>query len=247
MREEGATRANGDRTKKKILDAAEDLFGARGMDSVSLRDITDRAEVTLALASYHFRTKDRLFEAVVARRADVLCALRRTGLEALPPDAPPQAILDAFMRPLFEQITLNEDPGWAAYMRVLARMGEDDRWLDLLGEHFDALAREFIARLRQALPDAPEDALARAFTMTLHLMLTTVSRHRRLDQITGGRAAAGDLQRAYDSLLAYAAAGITAASDPRRSPAAPLRSADLPARSSSADASVPVAAPGPAA
>ena len=210
MAEEGARRANGERTKQKILNAAEDLFGAHGFDSVSLRDITENAEVTLALASYHFGTKEKLFESVVSRRADILCDHRKSRLLALGDDPAPRDILDAFMSPLFEQITTGEDTGWAAYVRVLARLGEDDRWLDLLGTHFDALAGEFVAQLQAAIPQADSEALARAFTMTLHLMLTTVSRHKRLDRLTDGRAKAGDLDRAYASLLDFASAGFNA-------------------------------------
>lgn len=210
MAEEGARRANGERTKQKILNSAEGLFGAHGFDSVSLRDITEKAEVTLALASYHFGTKEKLFESVVSRRADILCDQRKSRLLALGDAPAPRDILDAFMSPLFEQITTGEDTGWAAYVRVLARLGEDDRWLDLLGTHFDALAREFVTQLQAAIPQADPESLARAFTMTLHLMLTTVSRHKRLDRLTEGRAQAGDLDRAYASLLDFASAGFNA-------------------------------------
>ena len=79
------TRANGNRTRALILDAAERQFGARGFDAISLRDITDDAGVTLALASYHFGTKDNLFEAVVARRAGSLGQDRRDRLAARTP------------------------------------------------------------------------------------------------------------------------------------------------------------------
>ena len=77
------TRANGERTRVRILDAAELLFGARGFDGVSLRDITDGAGVTLALASYHFGTKENLFEEVVARRAAELGEERLARLAAI--------------------------------------------------------------------------------------------------------------------------------------------------------------------
>lgn len=77
------TRANGDQTKEKILDAAEELFGEKTFDTVSLRDITHHAGVTLALASYHFGTKDNLFVAVVARRADMLNRMRLERLSEL--------------------------------------------------------------------------------------------------------------------------------------------------------------------
>lgn len=208
MTEKGAKRANGNRTKQKILDAAETLFGARGFDAVSLRDITDAAGVTLALASYHFGTKDGLFEAVVGRRADVLCKLRRARLSELATPCAPRDILDAFMSPIFEQIKTGTDDGWAAYLRVLPRLGEDERWLDLLAKHFDEVAREFIAALRQSQPDVAPERLERAFLMTIQLMLVTVSRQKRLDRLTESRASAGDLEAAYDSLLEFVSAGF---------------------------------------
>lgn len=208
MTEKGAKRANGNRTKQKILDAAEALFGARGFDAVSLRDITEAAGVTLALASYHFGTKDRLFEAVVSRRADVLCKLRRARLADLTAPSAPRDILNAFMSPLFEQIKTGKNEGWAAYLRVLARLGEDERWLDLLGQYFDDVAREFIAALRQSCPHTDAERLERAFLMMIQLMLVTVSRQKRLDRLTDSRASAADLEASYDSLLDFVSAGF---------------------------------------
>lgn len=208
MTEKSAKRANGNRTKQKILDAAEALFGERGFDAVSLRDITEAAGVTLALASYHFGTKDRLFEAVVGRRADVLCKLRRARLADLATPCAPRDILDAFMSPIFEQIKTGADDGWASYLRVLPRLGEDERWLDLLAKHFDEVAREFIAALRQSQPDVAPERLERAFLMTIQLMLVTVSRQKRLDRLTESRASAADLEAAYESLLEFVSAGF---------------------------------------
>lgn len=210
MSEKSAKRANGNRTKQKILDAAEGLFGARGFDAVSLRDITEAAGVTLALASYHFGTKDRLFEAVVGRRADVLCKLRRARLAELATPCAPRDILDAFMSPIFEQIKTGQDDGWDAYLRVLPRLGEDARWLDLLSQHFDEVAREFITALRRYQPDVAPERLERAFLMTIQLMLVTVSRQKRLDRLTDSRASAADLEASYDSLLDFASAGFDA-------------------------------------
>ena len=56
-------------TKLKILDVAEELFGERGLNRVSIRDITDQAKVNLAAINYHFGSKDRLF-LQVGLRAD---------------------------------------------------------------------------------------------------------------------------------------------------------------------------------
>jgi AcrR family transcriptional regulator len=205
-RRQGPTRSNGDRTRTKIMDAAEHLFGARGFDGVSLRDITEAAAVTLALASYHFGTKENLFEEVVARRAHILCAEREARLSRLS-NPSVREILDAFLAPLFE-FAASGDPGWRPYLKVLARLGEDPQWLDILSRHFDKTAQIYIAALGASMPRADARDVARGFTMMLHMMLTTVSQHARVDRLTSGEVRAGDLSDAYRVLLEFVSAGL---------------------------------------
>jgi AcrR family transcriptional regulator len=218
-------RISGDQTRDKILNAAEALFADQSFDSVSLRDITLRAGVTLALASYHFGSKESLFEAVVARRADLLRRMRGERLARLV-DPNVREVLDAFMAPLFE-LAGSGDPGWRAYLRVLARLGEQDRWVGLLSRHFDATACAFLDALRRALPGADPGEVARAFLFVLEAMLRAVSQHGRLDSLTGGEASARDFPRAYPTLLTFATAGMEAvarsrlSSPPRRGKLAP--------------------------
>ena len=57
-------------TKTRILNAAEKLFGEKGFDGTSLRDITAEAQVNLAAVNYHFQSKDSLFDAVIERRIE---------------------------------------------------------------------------------------------------------------------------------------------------------------------------------
>lgn len=209
-------RVNGNQTKDKILDAAEKLFAERGFDAVSLRDITDEARVTLALSSYHFGTKERLFEVVIERRANVLCDLRRRRLAGLSEKdlTSVEKILDAFMSPIFEQVQ-GCDKHWRDYIRLLARLGEDDRWLDLLASCFNEIALKFIEALQRALPDVEPLKVTRVFTMTLQLMLVCVAQHRRLDTLSDGQLQASDLKAGYDSLLQYATAGIEGLRQPQ--------------------------------
>lgn len=205
-RKERPTRANGDITREKILNSAERLFGRRGFGSVSLRDITTDAGVTLALASYHFGTKDNLFEQVVARRASILSALREERLDKLSePDV--EQILDAFISPLFERARSRE-PGWRDYFRVLAHLAEDNQWLDMFETHFDQTARRFRDALIAAMPDADPAAVSRTFTMTLQVMLATVSQHGRVDRLSSGTVRATNLTEAYPVLLQFVTAGI---------------------------------------
>lgn len=55
-----------DRTAE-ILAAADELFGERGYDAVSMRDVATRAGLGKALAFYYFNSKEELFERVLAR------------------------------------------------------------------------------------------------------------------------------------------------------------------------------------
>lgn len=200
---------SGDNTRDKILDAAEALFGERTFDTVSLRDITQRADVTLALASYHFGTKDRLFADIVARRASILSDMRRKRLAALEAAGHPttEAILDAFMRPLFEKMTQASE-GWPSYLLILAQLGQSNRWLHLLRDNFDPTAELFLDKLAAALPDIPRGLLMRGFSLALIGMLQTLSRNRRLDSLSGGKVTADDLDEAYKVLLRFSVRGI---------------------------------------
>ena len=60
-----STYPKADPTRQKILDAAHDCFADKGLVT-SMRAIARRAGVDQALVHYHFGTKEKLFEAVLA-------------------------------------------------------------------------------------------------------------------------------------------------------------------------------------
>lgn len=208
-------RSPNDNTRDKILDAAEILFGERTFDTVSLRDITQKADVTLALASYHFGTKENLFAEIVGRRADILNQMRRERLAALEDGGvlTTESIIDAFMRPLFEKMSSSEE-GWEFYLLILAQLGQSNRWLHLLHENFDETAELFLSTLRKTLPDVPNPLLMRGFSMVLVSMLQTLSRNRRIDSLSGGAVSADDLDAAYAVLLKFVVRGLEGLSEP---------------------------------
>ena len=204
-----AARSSSDNTRDKILDAAEYLFGERTFDTVSLRDITQHAGVTLALASYHFGTKDRLYAEIVERRAELLNDMRRARLAKIEAEGrvTTETILDAFMHPLFEQMTTGSE-GWQSYMYILSKLAQTNRWLDLLRENFDQTSELFLARLAKTLPDVKRPVLMRGFALALVAMLQTVSKNRRIDALSGGTVSADDLDAAYETLLKFVVRGL---------------------------------------
>lgn len=55
--------------KNEILDAAEELFAAKGFDGTSTADILDKVGIARGTLYYHFRSKEDILDAVVARMA----------------------------------------------------------------------------------------------------------------------------------------------------------------------------------
>lgn len=193
--------------RERILDAAEELFGAHGFDSVALRDISTRASVNLGLFHYHFGGKEALFEEVVARRALALGEERQRRLRSLQ-EAPPtnlEGVMDAFMAPLFE-LMRDGGAGGRAYVRLLDALAHNDRGLDLFERHFDATATLFLDELRRILPRQSRGALLQGFSLALNAMLTSAAPSRRFELLGANLDAGSDA--VYRRLIVFVCAGV---------------------------------------
>ncbi|RYY72094.1 MAG: TetR/AcrR family transcriptional regulator [Chitinophagaceae bacterium] len=54
----------------QIMEAAEELFAENGFNGTSVRDISEKAGVNLAMISYYFGSKDKLLEAIFSLRGE---------------------------------------------------------------------------------------------------------------------------------------------------------------------------------
>src|SRR4029077_174956 len=77
-----------DGTRERILDAALDLFGERGLAGTTVRDIAARDKVNVAAISYHFGGKGELYRALAAMVAGGIEARVRSRAAKFI-DAPP--------------------------------------------------------------------------------------------------------------------------------------------------------------
>ena len=60
--------------KNEILDAAEELFAARGYEETSTGDILDRVGIARGTLYYHFRSKEEILDALIGRISQTLIA-----------------------------------------------------------------------------------------------------------------------------------------------------------------------------
>ena len=80
------TRAAGERTRERILDAALPLFAQHGFAGTSTRMVAGAAEVNVATLAYYFDDKEGLYDAVVQRLHEDLAEQMPAG--AAPPVSP---------------------------------------------------------------------------------------------------------------------------------------------------------------
>jgi len=197
------------------MDAAEQLFAERGLERVSTRNITARAEANVGAISYHFGSKEGLVFAVFDRRLTPITERRLAALdeveEACGGAAPePEAVLAAYIRPAVEH-ALNPKWGNASFAKLMGRLiGEPGTSTveKLKKAHFDRLAQRYDAALMRAIPTLSKEGLACGKTFivgSLHYLLLA------LDQsLPGLLERQPECEELVTRLVRFAAAGLRA-------------------------------------
>jgi AcrR family transcriptional regulator len=202
-------------TRERILDAAERLFAQRGFHGVSIRDITGAAGVDVALANYHFGSKQGLLEAVFVRRAEDLNSERLARLDAVIAGArgkPPQLeeIIDAFTYPLLDRSTRGS-AGWKSYFALIAAINNSPEFGGaLMTRTFGPVVQRFIEAIRRALPDCDERDLYWAYHFLSGALTLSFAKTGRIDKLSGGLCKASDLDSVHERLVPFCAAGFRA-------------------------------------
>src|SRR6476469_5808213 len=62
-----ATKTEALETRNRILDAAQEVFHAKGVSGTSLEDVAQAADVTRGAIYWHFKNKGDLFDAMAQR------------------------------------------------------------------------------------------------------------------------------------------------------------------------------------
>lgn len=170
-------------TRLRILDAAERLFAQHGFEGASVRDIAAVAGVPAALVNFHGGSKQALYAAIVARRAEAPAAARLDALAALKASGEPLtlgAILTCFIGPYLEKAATG-GPQWLAYARLVAQVSADERWRAISERCFDPAAKIFIAEICALFPKADPREVAAGFVFSVSAMLALATSSWRID------------------------------------------------------------------
>ncbi len=147
----------GDATRQRILKAAERLFAKRGIDAVSIRDITDAAKVNSASIHYHFGSKSGLVDAMLARWAGQLVARRGQLLDAIEKLPEPQVrdVVEVLVWPMVE--LGGPRRGGGGYVGFLAAVMNHPEYIPTMNELYEPDISRTLALLEKVTPHLSSD------------------------------------------------------------------------------------------
>lgn len=196
--------AAGTETRQRILDAASAMFAEHGVEGVSLRELTTRAEVNLAAVHYHFGSKEAVLAEVFSRSARKIADWRLELLSKVGrhEDGRPylEDVLDAFLRPALGSSRRQN----RSFVRLRARLAleRDEAIRRILGDAFDESSRATIEALAEALPGLPRQELFWRFHFLIGSMFYTMADPGRIQALSKGECNPTDADEALERMVA---------------------------------------------
>jgi AcrR family transcriptional regulator len=191
-------------TRQRILDAALDLFGARGVDAVSLDEIAREVGVRKQTVLYWFASKDALVDAVLETVAAQLVVVIDAAIRAADDD--PLERIDAVVRAVFRPAVRR--PALLGLVREVSRLpaAHADRLRTLVRPLVDR-AIEYLAlemdkgRLRRGDPGL--------IASLAYATVTGIATEPEALRAVGWQADAAGLRRLRDELRAFLRAALS--------------------------------------
>jgi len=203
-------------TRDRILTAAQKLFGEKGFDSTSVRDITTEAGCNIASVNYHFGGKDNLYLETFRSMLTFLRDHRLTILDELMVRTPAptleeflQSFAEGFIDPL-----VDESRG-RFFMALVSRELYDARLPhDVFVTEFirPILERSLIALERFGPPLDPADAHLCIMSLVGQL-LHALKAHHLFAQHDGSEVMPTSLATYIPHFVRFSAGGIRACSE----------------------------------
>ena len=160
-------------TKNRILAAAEALFMEHGFEATSLRQITALAEVNLAAVSYHFGSKEELFESVLTRRLDPMNSMSWNVGHLAWQEQRYFLTMGSGRRRIPDSSSRATQRGGQNFLRLLGRAYADPAPFirRFLSEQYAVMITRFKAAFGRALPELPKKELS----WRLHFVMGALS------------------------------------------------------------------------
>ena len=220
--------------KRKLLDAAEQLFAENGFEAVSVRHIIQLAKTNVAAVNYHFGSRDDLLSLAMMRTLVPINEERMVLLESVERKwagkvAPLEEIIDAFVRPLATQVQ-KSDLSERLFYKLAGR---------IFAEHGDGMPPQIEAQLRQvvdrftrsfskALPTVPMEDLVWRIHFLAGGMIHLLTHQDVIQRLSSGASGTPTIEATLSRFIRFAAAGLREGTEPAEpEPTAPQATFDF--------------------
>ena len=200
-------------SKRKLLDAAEELFADKGFEAVSVRDITQLAKTNVAAVNYHFGSREGLLTLVMLRYMLPVTEERLARLDAAERKfgkaVPLEEIIDAFVRPLATQVRkseLSERLFYKLIGRIFAQQG--DGMPLQIEDQIKQSAERFTKAFAKALPTVGPEDLAWKIHFLAGCMIHMLTHQEVLHRISNGASGTPTMEATLGRFIRYSAAGM---------------------------------------
>ncbi len=202
-------------TRNRILDAAEQLFAEQGFRNVSLRQITQIAQVNLAAVNYHFGSREALVDEVLARVIRPINEKRLLLLTAAETDAGSalsiEVVLECFHRPVMDQLGTSSHQS-SVYLKLAGRCLAEPE--DNFSPNLIALFQEVIARFTsaagKALPHLDREDIFWRLHFSVGTMIFALAHEDQVAKFSGGSISATSPEDTLQRLIDFTASGMKA-------------------------------------
>jgi len=198
-------------TSERILDAAEELFAKHGIYGVTMREIAELANVDTALLHYYFESKRGVFDAVFARRADILNSERMREMDRYESENAGhyelEAIVACYLRPMF-MLNRQGGQGWRNFCAFVGNLSSAPELAEIFAAKFDPVLKRLIGLLREAMPEASEADLYWSYHMFSGSIMVVNMANGAIEHLSNGLCHAEDFDEIEPRLVRYSAEGF---------------------------------------
>lgn len=178
---------HGEKTRIQILDSAEFICAAQGLDAVSIRAVVEHARVNLGAVTYHFGSKQGLLEAMFRRRVMPMNDKRLALLDECEAGGAPTAeqLVHAFVQP---PLLLWKEPGCGphtpiAISQCLSRAFVSPGEHDFLSKYYEPVRSRFITAFRRGAPHLELAEVLWRYNMMVGALVYAMGGNDRMERL----------------------------------------------------------------
>jgi AcrR family transcriptional regulator len=143
-----------DEPRQRLIEAAGEVFAAKGFKGATIREIIRRAETNIAAVNYYFRDKERLY--IEAVKSACQTPSEKTPFPVWPPGTPATVKLRDFIHTMVRRMLDKDTPAWHQQLFLREMAQPSAACAELVQNVIRPIAELLMTILRELVPEVEE-------------------------------------------------------------------------------------------